>query len=736
MTRQQPFALLVPGHHPPRQTEAERLILDIVSLSDEQLREFTRPEGGLLVVDFETQGTEVWRPERLVVGVALADASGSCYLHVGTSELAQERLTWLLLLLWRQRTPLAAHNVQFDAAWASRYITERADDETCPYPDGVRWHNWQVCTLAAYKHLASEGFLGQRHGLKDAMKDILGWQDSNEGELDNWLCDNGWGKWTNKKDGARKARPNKAEMWRAPKGVLGKYGALDAESTFLLWDKALRPHWERFDAYRVYHTEWLSGEQGLQRHLVWQKLNGMHIDRPRLEATHAALLARLDELENEFRAHPQVVEHVAAMEQAVVNEIRVAEPARWKKLPKLGAEPERLTKAGTKSKAWQAWDEKRDFLSALDKGIRQAEEEGPGRCSHTPREAAERGLEVVSEYESHHWRTWLRKLREAESTRHFNLRSTEQLRELFYDRLGFEVLVWTDNEENPQPGTNREARKGWGEAGSVLLTYGAVEKMRSSCASLIEKLEQSATKTVYHSELRTPGTHTGRLSGAGGYNVQNVPKCKEILDCFVARPGHKILFADVAALEPAVLAQRSHDNTYMNIYGPDALPNDIYLAVSAGLGGELGDRIRATGYDPDAPTKEAIAKAKKEVKKERNIAKLLHLSCIAEGTLVRVRSHGWLPIEQVKAEHVVWDGSAWAPQSGAVLRGPKTCANFGGTAMTPDHEVLTNVGWQISERADPAQCLKPAEPSASWADVWAMAGHVARGLARRWVSLG
>lgn len=40
----------------------------------------------------------------------------------------------------------------------------------------------------------------------------------------------------------------------------------------------------------------------------------------------------------------------------------------------------------------------------------------------------------------------------------------------------------------------------------------------------------------------------------------------------------------------------------------------------------LGPPIRATGYDPYAPTKDSIAAAKKACKKERSIAKLLILS--------------------------------------------------------------------------------------------------------------
>jgi hypothetical protein len=168
----------------------------------------------------------------------------------------------------------------------------------------------------------------------------------------------------------------------------------------------------------------------------------------------------------------------------------------------------------------------------------------------------------------------------------------------------------------------------------------------------------------------------------------------------------------------------------------DAKPTDVYLFVAANLGGELGRKIRAAGFDPDNPTKESVAKAKKDAKKERNIAKLLHLSCIAEGTLIRVKDKGWKPIETITAEDAVWDGLEWTTQAGSIYRGAKGCINFRDTAMTTDHEVLTYDGWQISERTDPTQCIQTRLPSGTWADVWQMAMYCTKALARRFLSLG
>ena len=512
---------------------------------------------------------------------------------------------------------------------------------------------------------------------------------------------------------------DKAEMWRAPKEILGKYAALDAEATWLLWDKVLRPAWDYFEVYQEYHKTWLAGPHGLQYHHVWQKLRGLSINTEKLATLRTNLERRLGELETAFREHAEVKAHISKFEHDVLAQLMQERPNMWKKLPELGAEPDKYTKKGPVSQSWVKWEEKRVSLEQLKKDIKLYE-------------ALEAWTPLTEAQVSHHWKGWRQRFTEAAGSKHFNMRSAEHKRKLFYDAMGYPVLVFTDSETNPQPAVDDEALKGFGEAGKLLQTYASVEKLRSTVVSLTEKLDANGT---YHPELRIPGTHTGRLSGAGGFNAQNVAKVKELLETFQARPGCSLVFADIAALEPATLAQCSQDATYLKLYGPAAKPDDVYSHVAAQLGGELGQKIRATGYDPDNPNKEAIAKIKKEAKKERNIAKLLHLSCIAEGTLVRVRGQGWKPIETICKEDVVWDGFDWTTQAGSVYRGTKGCINFRDTALTLDHEVLTHDGWQISERADPTQCIQTRLPSGTWADVWKMAVHCTKALARRFLPL-
>lgn len=51
---------------------------------------------------------------------------------------------------------------------------------------------------------------------------------------------------------------------------------------------------------------------------------------------------------------------------------------------------------------------------------------------------------------------------------------------------------------------------------------------------------------------------------------------------------------------------------------------DVYLYNGASLPG-IGDRIRATGYDPDNPTADSVSRAKKAAKVERTISKVVTL---------------------------------------------------------------------------------------------------------------
>ncbi len=77
-------------------------------------------------------------------------------------------------------------------------------------------------------------------------------------------------------------------------------------------------------------------------------------------------------------------------------------------------------------------------------------------------------------------------------------------------------------------------------------------------------------------------------------------------------------------------------------------------------------------------------------------AKLVE-NCIAEGTLVLTDS-GWLPIEQVSVYDLVHDGIDFVSHGGTIFKSVQQCISIDGVWMTPDHEVLTNEGWQTASQ--------------------------------------
>ena len=84
-------------------------------------------------------------------------------------------------------------------------------------------------------------------------------------------------------------------------------------------------------------------------------------------------------------------------------------------------------------------------------------------------------------------------------------------------------------------------------------------------------------------------------------------------------------------------------------------------------------------------------------------------NCIAAGTLT-LTDAGWLPIEQVRVDHRLWDGEEWVRHEGLAFKGVQEVIAAHGVMMTPDHEILTTEGWvsaSQSKRYNRASCRLP-----------------------------
>lgn len=611
-----PYAILQPGYHPPRTSLS---ILGVLA-DDNTLPDIlaAAATSDIVAIDLETCGTTLYGDSSWVVGIGLAWETGNAYFDL--LSLSSSSIEFLQTWIADPARNFIAHNAYFDAGFLWRDL------------DGRHPH-FVACTYGLLYQLANEQFDGQSWGLKDAQKTLLGWAETNETELDTWLVGNGYFKniskeprtghypVTNPETGSvRYLSPNKVEMWRAPSPILGKYCILDAESTYLLYTQVLLPELLKFPALVTYHTD---DFLPLVRILIEQHYLGMRVDREQLLRHSAALQQQMAVVEEQFRTHPEVAHHISTYESEKVADYIGREPKKYKKLPKMGEEPNKFRRDGTISKVWEQYTE---------------------RANRTPDIS---GL----------WKKWDAKRRAALASVpkecRFNVNSDPQVRWLVYDMLGYPPQVYTDS---GLPSTDETAVRQMGEVGKVLSKYALLEKEFTYIASYLELVTENDT---LHPSFRVPGTVTGRLSGRTP-NIQQMPKTRGTMSAFLPRPGHVWVDCDVQALEQVVLADLSGDKALLDIYGPTAVPNDIYLYVGSQLPG-LGETIRAAGYDPSSPTPAGIASAKKLCKTERSIAKTVVLACsygAGPGKIFKTLTLSGIPItfDQVKEIHATyWD---------------------------------------------------------------------------------
>jgi len=582
-----PFALLKPTKVP---KEGYRIELNGTSeLLALQVQDGLHSAASLrmpTVLDIETKGNEAHNPESQVVGFSLSviGEGGKPWAVYYTAEHWVE----FLRLACHWHLPIAAHNGTFDWAYAYR-----------DYSPCESRLNISVCTFAWYKHLAVEGWLNQRWGLKSAQVQLLGWEDTNETELDEWLILNGHHSstktsldgvkevdaWTWVESIQRFAKADKAEMWRAPAEILGKYCALDSISTMLLYKEVLWPAIQRFPVLQE-HLEVYVIE--LIRQVIRQQLRGFRVDREKLAQYRERREQELADLKKQFHERPDVSPFVQERWRQLLENAKAAEPAQFlvQRWPK---EPKKFKKNGEVSASWTNWERKTAEMTAAGPDI------------------------------SKNWLKWKEKVDALTVEDAFNIGSGPQLRALLYDFLGFPVEEVTDSGE---PAVDGNALQGMGDVGKAL---DGISEVAKELTYVSKALEVSERDGCIHPQFRVPGTLTGRMSGAGGWNAQQQPKTKGYLECIVPREGFIFVDIDFAALEPHCLAEASRDETLLNLYRPGAAPNDVYIAVAAGIP-KLGGPFLALGYDPKAPTKDAISRCKKELKGLRNVAKLLHLS--------------------------------------------------------------------------------------------------------------
>ena len=143
----------------------------------------------------------------------------------------------------------------------------------------------------------------------------------------------------------------------------------------------------------------------------------------------------------------------------------------------------------------------------------------------------------------------------------FNLGSTKQLREIFFDKLNYRVIKKTPG---GQPSTDEKVLAELAEEyelPKVLLEHRTLSKLKSTYTDKLPNQISSLSGKV-HTSFHQAVTTTGRLSSSDP-NLQNIPIRTEdgrrIRQAFEPSKGNKFISADYSQIELRVMAHLSKD---------------------------------------------------------------------------------------------------------------------------------------------------------------------------------
>ena len=161
----------------------------------------------------------------------------------------------------------------------------------------------------------------------------------------------------------------------------------------------------------------------------------------------------------------------------------------------------------------------------------------------------------------------------------FNVNSTNQLREVLYEKLALPVLKKTST---GAPSTDASVLEKLAESHPIvrhLLNYRELEKLRSTYVDGYLPLITSEGRI--HTRFNQMAATTGRLS-SDTPNLQNIPVRSEtgklVRRAFVPREGWTFLVADYSQIELRVLAHMSRDPGLVDAFATEA---DIHTATAS-----------------------------------------------------------------------------------------------------------------------------------------------------------
>jgi DNA polymerase len=137
-----------------------------------------------------------------------------------------------------------------------------------------------------------------------------------------------------------------------------------------------------------------------------------------------------------------------------------------------------------------------------------------------------------------------------------------------------------------------------------------------------------------------------------------------IRTAFIAAPGHRFLVSDFSAIEARVLSWLAGETWRMDVFKDNG---DIYCATASRMFKVPVEKHGENGH-------------------LRQKGKQAELACIAEGQLV-LTNKGFVPIEHITLDHLLWDGESWVSHEGVIYKGIREVISYEGLTATEDHLV-------------------------------------------------
>ena len=150
----------------------------------------------------------------------------------------------------------------------------------------------------------------------------------------------------------------------------------------------------------------------------------------------------------------------------------------------------------------------------------------------------------------------------------FNLNSTQQLRQVLFEKLELPVLKKTKTGPSTDASVLEELAEQGHEVPKLMMEYRELEKLRSTYVEALPQLVNSRTHRIHTSFNQTVAA-TGRLSSSDP-NLQNIPirtdLGREIRKGFVAAPSTVFLAVDYSQIELRVMAHFSGDAAFVTAF--------------------------------------------------------------------------------------------------------------------------------------------------------------------------